>query len=85
MFAAASSRTRDFGGHPFHQERPGGAILSLAMAERRIRKVYLALAEGTAIPDTLTIDAPIGPVPYRRLTTINAYSPAAGRRSATSG
>jgi 23S rRNA pseudouridine1911/1915/1917 synthase len=45
------------------------------MAERRIRKVYLALAEGTAIPDTLTIDAPIGPVPYRRLTTIHAYSP----------
>ncbi|MHB8055919.1 MAG: pseudouridine synthase [Candidatus Aminicenantales bacterium] len=50
-------------------------FLSLAMAERRIRKVYLALAAGTDIPDTFTVDAPIGPVPYRPLTTVHAYSP----------
>jgi 23S rRNA pseudouridine1911/1915/1917 synthase len=50
-------------------------FLSLAMAERRIRKVYLALATGADIPDALTIDAPIGPVPYRRLRSIHAYSP----------
>lgn len=50
-------------------------FLSLAMAERRIRKVYLALAAGTEIPDTLTIDAPIGPVPYRWLRSVHAYSP----------
>lgn len=50
-------------------------FLSSAMAERRIRKVYLALAAGTDIPDTFTVDAPIGPVPYRPLTTVHAYSP----------
>jgi len=50
-------------------------FLSLAMTERRIRKVYLALATGIVIPDAFTVDVPIGPVPYRRLTTIHAYSP----------
>jgi len=45
------------------------------MAEHRIRKVYLALVTGTDIPDILTVDAPIGPVPYRPLKTIHAYSP----------
>jgi 23S rRNA pseudouridine1911/1915/1917 synthase len=50
-------------------------FLSLAMAERRIRKVYLALTTGTDIPDAFTVDAPIGPVPYRWLTTLQAYSP----------
>lgn len=44
------------------------------MAERRIRKVYLALAGGTDMPDAFTVDAPIGPVPYRPLLTIHAYS-----------
>ncbi len=81
-------RSLDPGCSPLHRLGRGtsGAILftrnartarflSLAMAERRIRKVYLALAAGTNIPDTLTIDAPIGPVPYQRLTTIHAYSP----------
>ncbi len=45
------------------------------MCDRRIRKVYLALASGTAMPDTFTIDAPIGPVPYRRPVTVHAYQP----------
>jgi 23S rRNA pseudouridine1911/1915/1917 synthase len=49
--------------------------LAAAMYERRIRKVYLALASGTAMPDTFTVDAPIGPVPYRRPATIHAYRP----------
>ncbi len=50
-------------------------LLAAAMSERRIRKVYLALASGTAMPDTFTVDAPIGPVPYRRPTTLHAYRP----------
>jgi 23S rRNA pseudouridine1911/1915/1917 synthase len=54
--------------------------LTMAMKERRIRKVYLALAAGTAMPDAFTVDAPIGPVPYRRPVTVNAYDPA-GRPS----
>jgi 23S rRNA pseudouridine1911/1915/1917 synthase len=50
-------------------------LLAAAMYERRIRKVYLALASGTAMPDMFTVDAPIGPVPYRRPTTLYAYRP----------
>ena len=49
--------------------------LAAAMYDRRIRKVYLALASGTAMPDTFTVDAPIGPVPYRRPATVHAYHP----------
>ena len=47
--------------------------LAAAMYNRRILKVYLALASGTSMPDTFTIDAPIGPVPYRRPATVHAY------------
>jgi 23S rRNA pseudouridine1911/1915/1917 synthase len=50
-------------------------LLTTAMKERRILKVYLALASGTAMPDTFTVDAPIGPVPYGRPETIHAYRP----------
>ncbi len=50
-------------------------ILTAAMTARRIRKVYLALALGIVSPDAFTIDAPIGPVLYRPLTTIHAYRP----------
>jgi len=49
--------------------------LAAAMYERRILKVYLALASGTAMPDTFTVDAPIGPVPYRRPAAVHAYRP----------
>ncbi|MBN1939727.1 MAG: RluA family pseudouridine synthase, partial [Candidatus Aminicenantes bacterium] len=55
-------------------------ILSKAMAERRIRKIYLALASGIVPMDEFAIDAPIGPVPYGPLTTIHAFSPE-GRQS----
>lgn len=55
---------------------PGAArSLATAMAERRILKVYLALASGTAMPDAFTVDAPIGPVPHRLPATVNAYRP----------
>ena len=50
-------------------------ILTAAMAERRIRKIYLALASGLFHPDVLMIDASIGIVPYRPLMTIHAYCP----------
>ncbi|MCX6568999.1 MAG: RluA family pseudouridine synthase [Candidatus Aminicenantes bacterium] len=50
-------------------------LLAAAMYERRILKVYLALASGTTMPDTFTVDAPIGPVPYRRPSTLHAYRP----------
>jgi 23S rRNA pseudouridine1911/1915/1917 synthase len=50
-------------------------LLSLAMAQRRIRKVYLAMAAGVEAPEAFTVDAPIGPVPYGPLETIHAFSP----------
>jgi 23S rRNA pseudouridine1911/1915/1917 synthase len=49
--------------------------LAQAMYERRILKVYLALASGVAMPDAFTVDAPIGPVPFRRPDTVHAYHP----------
>jgi 23S rRNA pseudouridine1911/1915/1917 synthase len=49
--------------------------LAAAMYDRRIIKVYLALASGTAMPDAFTVDAPIGPIPYRRPATVHAFRP----------
>jgi 23S rRNA pseudouridine1911/1915/1917 synthase len=49
--------------------------LAAAMSEKRILKVYLALASGTAMPDAFTVEAPIGPVPYPRPASLNAYRP----------
>ena len=57
--------------------RNAGAARSLAaaMRERRVLKVYLALASGTAMPDAFTVAAPIGPVPHRQPAAVNAYRP----------
>ncbi len=57
--------------------RNAGAARSLAaaMRERRVLKVYLALASGTAMPDAFTVEAPIGPVPHRQPAAVNAYRP----------
>ncbi|MGD0782588.1 MAG: RluA family pseudouridine synthase, partial [Candidatus Aminicenantales bacterium] len=52
----------------FTRNAPTARFLTLAMKERRIRKIYLALASGTAMPDAFTVDAPIGPVPYSQST-----------------
>jgi 23S rRNA pseudouridine1911/1915/1917 synthase len=49
--------------------------LARAMFERRILKVYLALASGITMPDAFTVDAPIGPVLHRLPATVNAYRP----------
>ncbi len=59
----------------FTRSAQAGRLLGAAMRERRIRKVYLALASGTSMADAFTIDAPIGPVPYRCPATVHAYSP----------
>lgn len=55
--------------------RSAGAArpLAAAMRERRIIKVYLALASGVAMPDAFTVEAPIGPVPHRLPATVHAY------------
>jgi 23S rRNA pseudouridine1911/1915/1917 synthase len=59
----------------FTRNAPTARSLAAAMFERRILKVYLALASGTPTPDTFTVDAPIGPVPYRSPATVQAYRP----------
>jgi 23S rRNA pseudouridine1911/1915/1917 synthase len=59
----------------FTRNRQAARALAKAMFERRILKVYLALASGTSMPDAFTVDAPIGPVPHRLPATVNAYRP----------
>ncbi|MBE0712929.1 MAG: RluA family pseudouridine synthase [Candidatus Aminicenantes bacterium] len=59
----------------FTRNARAARLLTVAMKERRILKVYLALASGTGMPDAFTVDAPIGPVPYRSPATVNAYRP----------
>lgn len=53
----------------FTRNAPTARFLTMAMEGRRIRKVYLALASGTVLPDAFTVDAPIGPVPYPNTAT----------------
>ena len=57
----------------FTRNRPAARSLAAAMFERRIVKVYLALASGTGMPDAFTVAAPIGPVPHTLPATVNAY------------
>ena len=59
----------------FTRNREAARSLARAMFERRILKVYLALAAGTSMPDAFTVDAPIGPVPHTLPATVNAYRP----------
>jgi 23S rRNA pseudouridine1911/1915/1917 synthase len=59
----------------FTRNHRAGRALATAMFERRILKVYLALASGTSMPDAFTVDAPIGPVPHTLPATLNAYRP----------
>lgn len=58
----------------FTRNARAARLLTSAMVKRKIRKVYLALASGTAIPDAFTVAAPIGPVSYEH-GTVHAYSP----------
>ena len=57
----------------FTRNRPAARSLATAMFERRIVKVYLALASGTGMPDAFTVAAPIGPVAHTLPATVNAY------------
>jgi len=59
----------------FTRNRAAARCLAKAMFERRILKVYLALASGTTMPDGFTVDAAIGPVAHRLPATVNAYRP----------
>lgn len=59
----------------FTRNRRAARSLARAMFERRILKVYLALAGGTTMPDSFTIEAPIGPVQHGLPSTVNAYRP----------
>jgi 23S rRNA pseudouridine1911/1915/1917 synthase len=59
----------------FSRNARAARFLAKAMSERRILKVYLALASGTGMPDDFTIDAPIGPVPHNLPAAVNAYRP----------
>jgi 23S rRNA pseudouridine1911/1915/1917 synthase len=68
----------------FTRNRRAARSLATAMFERRIFKVYLALASGTGMPDAFTVDAPIGPVPHSLPPTVNAYRPGPGGRASTS-
>jgi 23S rRNA pseudouridine1911/1915/1917 synthase len=68
----------------FTRNRPAARSLATAMFERRILKIYLALASGTGMPDAFTVDARIGPVPHTLPPTVNAYRPGPGGRPSTS-
>ncbi|MBP7706572.1 MAG: RluA family pseudouridine synthase [Candidatus Aminicenantes bacterium] len=68
----------------FTRNRASALALATAMFERRILKVYLALAAGTSMPDAFTVDAPIGPVPHTLPPTVNAYRPGPGGRPSVS-
>ncbi len=57
----------------FTRNRAAARSLARAMAERRIGKVYLALASGSGMPEAFTVAAPIGPVPHTLPATVNAY------------
>ncbi len=59
----------------FTRTAASAARLGTAMAERRIRKTYLALAEGTGLPDRFTVDTPIGPRPHPLLGAVHAACP----------
>jgi 23S rRNA pseudouridine1911/1915/1917 synthase len=66
----------------FTRNHRAARSLAIAMFERRILKVYLALASGTAMQDAFTVDAPIGPVQHTLPATVNAFRP--GGRPSTS-
>lgn len=59
----------------FTRNSSAARSLAAAMFERRILKVYLALASGTAMADAFTVAAPIGPVPHGLPKSVNAYRP----------
>jgi len=59
----------------FTRNHRAARSLAKAMFERRVLKVYLALASGTSMPDAFAVEAPIGPVAHTLPATLNAYRP----------
>lgn len=51
------------------------SLLTAALRDRQITKIYRALVVGIPEQDRWVIDAPIGPVPHPRLGTLYAASP----------
>jgi 23S rRNA pseudouridine1911/1915/1917 synthase len=56
----------------FTRTADAAAALSRAMREHRVHKTYLALAAGTSMPDSFTVDQAIGPVTHPLLGTVHA-------------
>lgn len=59
----------------FSRTPDSARLLGMAMAERRIHKTYLALAKGTGMPDSFSVNMPIGPVSHPLLGTVHAAQP----------
>jgi 23S rRNA pseudouridine1911/1915/1917 synthase len=59
----------------FARSRRARAGLAAAWRGNRVGKLYRALVSGVPAADGFTIDAPIGPVPCRRLGTVHASRP----------
>lgn len=66
----------------FARDHDTAAQLSRAWREHQVDKRYRALAAGTIPWESLTIDAPIGPVTHPRLGTVHAAS-SSGRPAAS--
>lgn len=60
----------------FARNHAAAATLQAAWRDHHIEKRYRALASGLAVEDSLTITAPIGPVPHPWLGTLFAANPA---------
>jgi len=68
----------------FAMTSEAAAMMSRELRERRMRKVYLALASGDPPWDERTIEVPIGPVPHPLLGTIHAATSGLGGKRARS-
>jgi 23S rRNA pseudouridine1911/1915/1917 synthase len=58
----------------FARTRASASRLARAWRDHDVKKVYRALAAGSARQDVLVIDAPIGPVPHPQIGSIQAAS-----------
>jgi 23S rRNA pseudouridine1911/1915/1917 synthase len=56
----------------FARTPPARSLLSEALRQNRLARIYRALASGIPARDGFSIDVPIGPVPHPKLGTINA-------------
>ena len=59
----------------FTRTAEAAAAFSGMMRERRLQKTYLALVHGSEMPESFTVDTPIGRVPHARLGEIHDVAP----------